>query len=235
MEHEQVEEILALNSPGSLLSAPCMAIPEGDHAVPALQDVLLPDDSPVQISSEVDQGLFAIAGFLAVDHPLFGAITGNRQVVVDHGLEEPCPEDLGQSLVTEEISRRFYLPETLFQIDARPGHDHMDVGMIVKGSGMGMENGGETWGSAEFLVVFGKRFQDFLYCGEHQGIDCALISPRQVTELLRDGKGDQVVLAWQTLADLVFYPLLTFVLLTMRAVSVAAGVGNVALFATMLI
>jgi len=62
-----------------------------------------------------------------------------------------------------------------------------------------------------------------------------LISPRQVTELFRDGKGDQGVLARQTLADLVFYPLLTFVLLTMRAVSVAAGVGNVALFATMLI
>ena len=62
MEHEQVEEILAFDCPGSILSAFGMTIAEGDHAVPALQDVLLPDDSPVQISSEVNQGLFAIAG-----------------------------------------------------------------------------------------------------------------------------------------------------------------------------
>jgi len=156
MEHEQVEERLALNGSGSILSALGMTIAEGDHAVPALQDVLLPDDSPVQISSEVDQGLFAITGFLAVDHPLFGAITGNRQVVVDNGLEKLCSEDLGQSLVTEEIFSRFHLPETLFQVDACPGHDHMNVGMVVKGPGMGMENGGESWSTAKFLVVFGK-------------------------------------------------------------------------------
>ena len=44
------------------------------------------------------------------------------------------------------------------------------------------------------------------------------VSPRQVTELFRDGKGDQVVLTRQPLPDLTFCPLLTFVLLTMRAV-----------------
>lgn len=47
MEHEQVKEIFARNGSGPLFSAFGMAIPEGDHAVLAVQDIFFPDDAPV--------------------------------------------------------------------------------------------------------------------------------------------------------------------------------------------
>lgn len=96
MEHEQVEEVLALDGSGMVFSAFGMAIAEGDPAVPALQNVLLPDDAPVQVAAKIDKGLLAVACILAVNHPLRGAIMGNRQLVFDQGLEEFSPEHLGE-------------------------------------------------------------------------------------------------------------------------------------------
>jgi len=55
--------------------------------------------------------------------------------VFDQGLEEFSPEHLGQGLVAEEIC---------LQVDACCRYDHMDVGMVIQGSGMGVEDGGES-------------------------------------------------------------------------------------------
>jgi len=107
--------------------------------------VLLPDDAPVQVTAKIDKGLLAVACILAVNHPLRGAIMGNRQLVFDQSLEEFSPEHLGQGLVAEEISSGFFLPQPCLQVDACCRYDHMDVGMIIQGSGMGMEDGGESW------------------------------------------------------------------------------------------
>lgn len=104
MEHEQVEEILARDGSGPLFIAFGMTIAEGDHAVPAVQDVFFADDAPVQIASQVDKGLIAIAGILAVNHPLLWTIMGDGQFVFPQCLEEPGPEYRGQGLVAEEIA-----------------------------------------------------------------------------------------------------------------------------------
>jgi len=144
MEHEQIEEVLALDGSGPVFSAFGMAIPEGDHAVPAVQDIFFLDDASVQVAAKIDQCLLTVACVLAVNHPLLGAIMGNRQLVFDQGLEQFSTEDLGQSLVAEEIFPGFFLPQAGLLVDACSGHDHMDVGMIVQGSGMGVEDGGES-------------------------------------------------------------------------------------------
>ncbi len=47
MEHEQVEEVGTFDGSDPVFSAFGMAVAEGDHAIPALQNVLLPDDAPV--------------------------------------------------------------------------------------------------------------------------------------------------------------------------------------------
>ncbi|KAF0188747.1 MAG: hypothetical protein FD168_1547 [Desulfobulbaceae bacterium] len=156
MEHEQVEEILAGDRSGPVFSALGMAITKGDHAIPAVQDVFFADDAPVQIAAEVDKGLITIARLLAVDHPLLGTIMGDGQLVFLQRLEEPVPEDFGQGLVTEEIARRFHPPQTRLHVDARPGHDHMDVGVVIEASGLGMKDGGKSRRAAEFLVIFGE-------------------------------------------------------------------------------
>ena len=156
MKHEQVEEILAGDGSGPVFTAFGMAITISDHADPAVQDVFFADDAPVQIAAEIDKGLIAIARILAVDHPLFGTIMGDEQFVFHQSLEDHGPEDRGQCLVTEEKARRFHFPQSRLQVDARPRHDHMNMGMVVEASGLGMEDSGESRRAAEFLVIFGE-------------------------------------------------------------------------------
>jgi len=132
MEHEQVKEIFSRNGPGPVLSGLGMKVPEGDHAVFTAEDVLFPDDASVEISAKVNDGLVAVADVFTVNDPLLRAIPGYLQAVVDKSLEELCPEDFCQGLMTEEITGRFSSPQSCFHVDACPRHDDMDVWMIVK-------------------------------------------------------------------------------------------------------
>jgi len=100
---------------------------------------------------------------------------------------------------------------------------------------MGMENGGKARCSTELFIVTGKRLQYILDTGEHQGIDDFLISPGKIPELFGKGKGDQVVLGWQQLAQLIIDPLLVFMVLAMRTIPVAAGMWNIVLFSAAVI
>lgn len=110
MEHEQIDKIFPGDGPASILSGFGMEIPEGDHAVCALQDILFPDDAPVEISAKINDCLVAVADVFAVNDPLFRAISGHAQTVLNNGLEDFCSEDLRQSLVAEEIPGRFDPP-----------------------------------------------------------------------------------------------------------------------------
>ena len=110
MEHEQIEKIFPGDGPASVLPGLGMEIPEGDHAVFALQDILFPDDTPVQISAKINDCLVAIANVFAVNNPLFWAIFGHAQIVVNNRLKELCLEDLCQGLVAEEIPGGFNPP-----------------------------------------------------------------------------------------------------------------------------
>jgi len=110
MEHEQIEKIFPGDGPASVLPGFGMEIPEGDYAVFALQDILFPDDAPVQISAKINDCLVAVADVFAVNNPLFRAIFGHAQTVVNNELQDLCPEDLCQGLVAEEIPGRFDPP-----------------------------------------------------------------------------------------------------------------------------
>ena len=92
---------------------------------------------------------------------------------------------------------------------------------------MRMEHGGEPGCSIEFFVVSGKGLQGILDTLKHQGIDGFLVFPSQVSKLVGKGEGDQVVFGRQSLVQLIFDPLLIFMVLAMGAVSVTAGVGDI--------
>jgi hypothetical protein len=98
MEHEQVEKMFSSDGPGSVLAGFGMEIPEGDHAVFALEDILFPDDAPVQVSAKINDCLVAVAGVFAVNNPLFRTIFGYSQAIVNNGLQELCPEELKRYL-----------------------------------------------------------------------------------------------------------------------------------------
>jgi hypothetical protein len=57
---------------------------------------------------------------------------------------------------------------------------------------------------------------------EHQGIDQFLIHPGKFTQLFWQGKGEQVILGWKLLVQLIFNPLPPFMILAMRTTPVAA-------------
>ena len=74
MKHEQEEEVLGRDGSGPVFSAFGMAKTKDDHAFPALQNILLADNAPVQVAAKINKGLFVVAHVLAVNHSLFGAI-----------------------------------------------------------------------------------------------------------------------------------------------------------------
>ncbi len=74
VQHKQVEELFSAHGSGSVLSGLGVKVPEGDHAVIAVQDILFPDDTPVEVSAKIDNSLVAVTDSLAVDHPFPGAI-----------------------------------------------------------------------------------------------------------------------------------------------------------------
>ncbi len=78
----------------------------------------------------------------------------------------------------------------------------------------------------------GEGFQEILHRPEHQGVDGFLVFPCQIPQLPGQREGDEVILTWQPLVKLAFQPLPAFVVLAVGAVSVAAGMGNIDLFAT---
>ena len=100
---------------------------------------------------------------------------------------------------------------------------------------MGMQYSGKSRCSTELFVVLGKCFQDILNTGKHQGIDCCLIFPGKIPELFREGKGDQIVLGRQPLAQLILDPLPVFMVLAMGTVPVATGMWNIDLFSAVVI
>ena len=104
MEHEQVEKFFASDAPGSVFSRFCVEVAEGNHAVFTAQDILFPENTPVQVFAEVDNGFVPSADVLAVYHPLRRAVFGYAQALVNKGLQKFCPENLCHGSLAEEIT-----------------------------------------------------------------------------------------------------------------------------------
>ncbi len=67
------------------------------------------------------------------------------------------------------------------------------MGMIVQGSGVGMEYGGKPRFASELFVVSGKGLQGILGTGKQKGINRFLVSPGKIPELPGEGECDQVI------------------------------------------
>jgi hypothetical protein len=89
--------------------------------------------------------------------------------------------------------------------------------------------------SLQLFVILGKCFQKFLYTLKHQGINQFLIPPGKLSQLSRECKREQIVLGRQLFVELIFNPLLTFMILAMGTISMTAGMGYIAMSSTILI
>lgn len=142
MEHEQVEELFTGNGSCPVGLGFGVEVSKRYPALFAAENILFLDDAPVEVTPEIDKDLVAVADVFTVYHPLLGAVPWDLQAMVDQGLQELCPEDLCQCLLAEEIAPWFGPPESGLQVDGCRRHDDMDVGMVLQGPGMGVENGG---------------------------------------------------------------------------------------------
>lgn len=100
---------------------------------------------------------------------------------------------------------------------------------------MGVQDGCESRCSPELFIVFREGLQHILYCCKHQGIDDSLVLPGKLPELAWKGDGYKEVSTGQQFAKLLVNPLLTLMVLTMGAVSVAAGMWDISQLPTLLL
>lgn len=230
-----MEEIFSGNRPRPIFFAFGVDIAKGYHAVLTADDVLFLNDTFIQVLAEVNDCLVASADILAVDNPLFWGIAWYSQILVNNCLQEFRPEDLCQGFMAEEISGRLHSPKSGLDIDACPRHDNMDMGVIVKISRMGVENGYKARRSVELFIIFGKALENTLHTGNHQGVDGLLIFPSEIAKLTWKSEGDQIIWCRQKLLQLVFDPLPILMVLAMGTIPVSAGMGNRDLVVAMMI
>jgi hypothetical protein len=98
-----------------------------------------------------------------------------------------------------------------------------------------MQYGSEPCCSAEFFIVLGEGLEGMLDTVKHQRIDEFLASPGQVPKLPGKGEGNQIVFGREPFVQLIFDPLLIFVVLAMGAVSVTTRVGDIPFFGAVIV
>lgn len=94
----------------------------------------------------------------AMDNPFSRCAFGDFEPFFVQGLEEPCSKHRGQGEGIEEVLCLFLFPLFSGRIDTAPGHDYMNMGVIVQAPVVGMEDCGHADMCAEVFGVQAKIF-----------------------------------------------------------------------------
>ena len=132
MEHKQVEELFTAHGAGFYLPGFGVKVPEGDPVVLAGQDILFPDNTPVEVSAKIDDGLIAVTDTLTINNPFKGGFFGHSQPLVNQSLQHLGPEDFSQGFVIEKVFGGLFPPQPYLLIDARSRYEDMNVGVIIQ-------------------------------------------------------------------------------------------------------
>jgi len=204
-------------------------ITEGHLALFTGYDMLLLDDTPVEITAQVDQRLLARTDRLAVHHPLIRAVCREHKPFVGNGLQELGSKHFSQRLMIEQIGLFPFMclgsPQPLERIDGSGRHHQVHVGVVIQTAGMGVQDRNRTGHAEELFIILSEgphRLPDTL---DHQGIKQALMSPGQGPKFSRQGEGQQKILGRHLLFQLAFQPLLALVMLAVGAMAVPTGMG----------
>ncbi len=91
---------------------------------------------------------------------------------------------------------------------------------------MGVQNRYGAGGTLKLLVVVSKGPYGLPATADHQGIERALMAPCQRPELLGQGESQEKILGGHLFVELTFQPLLALMVLAVRTVAMAAGMGH---------
>ena len=89
-----------------------------------------------------------------------------------------------------------------------------------------------TGAALQLLVVATERVDGFPGAIKQLGVKPALVSPGQLSELGGHGKSEHEVGRWHLSGKLALNPLLTLMVLAVRAIAVTTGMGHHSLLAT---
>ncbi len=96
-----------------------------------------------------------------------------------------------------------------------------------------MQHAEEAWKIAtDVLLIESEFFKCIRRRLEQSGVTGALVLAHERTQLFRDGKGDQEVVTGELALDLFFEPALGLIVLTGRAMAIAAGAKELARLGT---
>jgi len=162
--------------------------------VVAGDDIAFRKHPAVQISRQVCQGGQAFSDMGAMDDPFAGHGFWGVEPFFVQGLEKSCAKHRGQGKDIEEVFGLFLFPLFSALIHPAPGHDHMDMGVIIEAPGMSMEESGHADMGTKVCGIQAKVFQGGGNTRKHQLVNKGLMIPGQESEFIGKGKGHQEVL-----------------------------------------
>jgi len=216
---------------GAHLSGFAVLITKSHLIVPVGDNVLFLDDAFIKITPKINQRLVAAADRLDVDDPFFGVTARKCQFFLCHRLEQFGAKDFGERLVIEQVAgwvlaAALGAPQAFVRIDGRHRHHQMHMRVIIEAAGMGVQHRDGAGFSLKLSVVLRKGFDRLPATTNHQVIQRALLLPGQRSELFRQREGQQKIRGGHLPLQLPLQPLLTFVLLAVGTVAMAAGMRH---------
>ena len=143
---------------------------------------------------------------------------------LDHVSPKLGAEDLGEGLNREIETLCGRQPLHPVHGQAASRDDEVEMGVILHLPSPGMEHGGKSRQVGAHEARISGQFPDRpACCPEHGAIGGSLMAAAERPELFGHGKGEHEVRAGQSAVKLSFEPLAAFVVLTLRAVPIAAG------------
>ena len=202
------------------------AIANEDGAVLDLEDTRIRDGDSEDIGGKVLQACLAGAYGLGVDVPI--NLPDIRRGLIEeagffHSIAELGPEDLGESPDGEIEIDPGGVPEAIGGGEGAAGGDVMDMGVKLQGPTPGVKDAKETREICADKVLIRDQFlHRFGGCLEQGGVGCSLVLANESAQTLRDGKGEQEMMAGELSFDLFLQPLAALMVLTSGAMAISA-------------
>jgi hypothetical protein len=177
------------------LSGLAVLVTERHPPVVAGQNIFLLYHAPIQITPQIDQGLFARADFLTVHYSIGRIITRQFQLRLFDYLQHLGAKYFRQCGVAEQIVAILVAPPPLFFVECGSRHYQMHMRMVVQPAIVRVQHDNRTGGASEFFVVLTEGIDGLPRVTCNQVIHHTLVVPGQRTELGGQGERHHKVMA----------------------------------------
>lgn len=224
---EAVDELFGREGAERDLAGSGRAVAKGDLVVFEFYQAAIADGDPEDVGSQVLEGSASIADRFAVNDPLL-LPDGGRDIVGEagflEGVKEFGPENPGEGLDRDQEVMVGREPGAVIEGQPTGRDEIVNVRMVGEVASPGVQNADQTELSADKTGVLCQKLCCSCRGLKEQVIDKRLVTAGEWAQGSRDGEGEHEVRDGQQKILLFLQPFLSFVVLTFRTVTVAAGV-----------